>query len=468
MATVKAFIRTSTKKKEQSAVVRFRLSDGRTTQLYYKSDITVNPDYWDDKKECIKAKILFNRIERINFARSVADIKDLMLELYEGVENKTTITSNEFEILIDQSLHPEKYDIKEKEEVVEEKDFFDHYQSFMKVKEYFGTEKKNYATLMRLLKRFELYVSVKVRKNYKLGFDSLDVEIVRELEYFIRNEYLYIDKPVYKIIYEELPEKRKPQLRGSNTVVKIMNRFRTFIKWAIVEKLLVNDPFIGYEMKSPRYGTPYYITIQERTIIATTDLHKAWEALPEEKKATIHKSFIPQLEIQRDIFVFHCMVGCRVGDLLQFTPNNIINGHLSYIARKTRKERVESIEVPLNQTAMSIVAKYWDSQKFTDRLLPFISPQKYNDCIKMIFLLCGITRNVTIWNSTTGREEQHPLNELASSHLARRTFIGNLYKKVQDPNIIGKLSGHVEGSRAFARYRTIDDDMKKSLVNMLE
>jgi len=26
----------------------------------------------------------------------------------------------------------------------------------------------------------------------------------------------------------------------------------------------------------------------------------------------------------------------------------------------------------------------------------------------------------------------------------------------------------VEGSRAFARYRTIDDDMKKSLVSMLE
>lgn len=129
---------------------------------------------------------------------------------------------------------------------------------------------------------------------------------------------------------------------------------------------------------------------------------------------------------------------------------------------------MDSIEVPLNQTAMNILVKYWDGHRTTGKLLPFISPQKYNDCIKMIFLLCGITRKVTIWNSTTGREEQHPLNELASSHLARRTFIGNLYKKVQDPNMIGKLSGHVENSRAFARYRTIDDDLKKSLVNMLE
>lgn len=466
MATVKAFIRTSSKKKESSATVRFRLSDGKTAQLYYKSDITVNPDCWDAKKECIKTKILFNRIERINIARSIVEVKDLMLNLYERIPNKKKITSEEFEILIDQSLHPEKYNLVEEE--IEEKDFFDQYTTFMQVKEYFGTEKKNYSTLMRLLRRFELYISVKKRKKYELQFDSLDVEIVRELEYFIRNEYLYIDKPVYKIIYEELPEKRMPKLRGRNTVLKIMNRFRTFVKWAIAEKLLTNDPFIGYEMKSPRYGTPYYISIEERTLLATTNLSEAWDNLPEDKRKTIKKSLLPQLEIQRDIFIFHCMVGCRVGDLVNFTPSNIINGHLSYIARKTRKERVESIEVPLNQTAMGIVAKYWESQKNTNKLLPFISPQKYNDCIKMIFLLCGLTRNVTIWNSTIGREEQHPLNEIASSHLARRTFIGNLYKKVQDPNMIGKLSGHVEGSRAFARYRTIDDDMKKSLVSMLE
>ena len=155
-------------------------------------------------------------------------------------------------------------------------------------------------------------------------------------------------------------------------------------------------------------------------------------------------------------------------DLVQFTPDNVINGHISYIARKTRKERVDSIEVPLNNTATNILKKYWDGRRYKGKLLPFLSPQKYNDCIKMIFLLCGLTRKVTIWNSTTGREEQHPLNELASSHLARRTFIGNLYKKVQDPNMIGKLSGHVEGSKAFARYRTIDDEMMKSMVDMLE
>lgn len=52
--------------------------------------------------------------------------------------------------------------------------------------------------------------------------------------------------------------------------------------------------------------------------------------------------------------------------------------------------------------------------------------------------------------------------------MARRTFIGNLYKKVKDPSLVGSLSGHKEGSKAFARYRDIDDDIKKELVGMLE
>jgi hypothetical protein len=30
------------------------------------------------------------------------------------------------------------------------------------------------------------------------------------------------------------------------------------------------------------------------------------------------------------------------------------------------------------------------------------------------------------------------------------------------------LSGHKEGSKAFERYRNIDDDMKKDLISLLD
>ena len=464
MSTVHAFIRTASKSRDSKVFIRFRLSDGRKTQLFHKSEFLVSPDAWDDKKECIKAKILYSPSERAKLDLAVSTRKGLIIDLYENAENKESLTSAEFEKLIDMRLHPGKYE----EEGKEQKDFYSWFRKFLDVKNYSPTDVKNYETMIRMLRRFEMFQKVKVGGEYVLEFKTMNVDTIRDLERYVREEYKYVSKKTYKFIFDAIPEKRMPNIRGANTIAKIMKRFRTFIKWCLKEGLLESDPFMGYEQKNPVYGTPYYITIEERTKIADTDLHEAWEKLDKEQQEAISKSSLPHLAIQRDIFVFHCMIGCRVGDLVTLTPENVINDHISYIAKKTSKERIDAIEVPLNSTAKAILEKYWDGQRMTGPLLPFTSPQKYNDCIKEIFLLCGITRSVTIWNSTTGKEEQRPLNEIASSHLARRTFIGNLYKKVQDPNMIGKLSGHVEGSKAFARYRTIDDELKQNMVKMLE
>ena len=51
--------------------------------------------------------------------------------------------------------------------------------------------------------------------------------------------------------------------------------------------------------------------------------------------------------------------------------------------------------------------------------------------------------------------------------MARRTFVGAAYKVVKDPNIIGKMSGHVEGCKAFNRYRNIDDDDLRNITDMM-
>ena len=166
-------------------------------------------------------------------------------------------------------------------------------------------------------------------------------------------------------------------------------------------------------------------------------------------------------------FIFHCFVGCRVGDLLRLKPGNIIDGILVYTPHKTKDtEEAVQARVPLHPKAKSLIEKYRGMDE-KGRLFPFISAQKYNDAIKVIFKLAGITRKVEIRNSKTGEIELIPINEKASSHLARRTFIGNAYFKVTDPNIIGKMSGHVEGSKAFKRYRNIEDETLKDVIDRI-
>ena len=75
---------------------------------------------------------------------------------------------------------------------------------------------------------------------------------------------------------------------------------------------------------------------------------------------------------------------------------------------------------------------------------------------------------VVVYNPTTSEQEIRPLNEVASSHLARRCFVGNLYKQVKDPNLVGALSGHKEGSKAFNRYRMIDEETNRQTMSYFE
>jgi integrase len=146
----------------------------------------------------------------------------------------------------------------------------------------------------------------------------------------------------------------------------------------------------------------------------------------------------------------------------------IHNGVLVYTPHKTKDETSEAIQarVPLHQKALSLIEKYRGVDP-EGRLFPFITAQRYNGAIKVIFKMSGIVRKVEIRNPKTGENEFVPINEVASSHLARRTFIGNAYFKVTDPNLIGKMSGHVEGSRAFARYRKIEDETLKEVIDLI-
>lgn len=439
MASVRAFIRTSAKNAEV-VNVRFRLSDGRNIQLFHKSEIEVEPEAFDSKNQIIKAKIVYPKDKRTKFDNDVSDRKKLIREIYNSAPD---ITSEELDLRIDQLLHPEKY-IQEQEN--KRKTFFDVYDLF--VSNYRGTErmKQHYRSVKRILQRYELYKQ-KTVPSFEFTFESIETELLKDLETFIHDEHSLFEK--HPDIYLAVPDSRPPKQRGRNRINKILRYMRTVILWAIEEKETSIVTIPKFNISQDVYGTPYYISIEERNTLYNFDLSKQ-----------------PQLAVQRDIFVFHCLIGCRVGDLLKLKKSSVIGNAVEYIPRKTKEGRPVTVRVPLNTIAKEIIDRY--ANNIGDSLFPFIAEQNYNYAIKDMFAAAGLKRMVTVINPTTGEEDKRPLNEIASSHLARRTFIGNLYKKVKDPNLVGALSGHKEGSKAFARYRDIDDEMKNDLIKLLE
>lgn len=448
--------------------ISLRIYVSRDVRIRIGTGIWVDRKRWGKKNDINIPLIQGEERELLLEKRSkLKALTDYLENIINTSEDKSTIDRPFIEKQIKKFHKPTRKSVASTEE-----SFFDVMGKYLSTHKLSVARQKNFKVIMRSLRRFELFKKKEGHRGFKLSFSSLSLEILQQLEDFLGNEKeAFLKHPE---IYEEIPystkvavktPKRKrppvldedgneipkgmPKARGLNTVADMMIRFRSFIIWANDNDYTTNNPFKHFTIGEIVYGTPIYISNDERNKLLEADLSDNTE-----------------LETQRDIFVFQCLIGCRVSDLYKMTYKSIIDDAIEYIPRKTKEDRAITVRVPLNNTAKKLIAKYKDYERGT--LFPYNTEQDYNRKIKEAFKRAGLDRMVTVLDQQTRQEIQKPLYEVASSHMARRSFIGNIYKKVKDPNLVGALSGHKEGSKAFARYRTIDDDIKKELIDMLE
>lgn len=101
-------------------------------------------------------------------------------------------------------------------------------------------------------------------------------------------------------------------------------------------------------------------------------------------------------------------IGCRrVSDLYKMTYRSIINDVVEYIPRKTKEDRPITVRVPLNDTALKLIAKY---QKYShDSFISVQHEQNYNRKIKEVQPNAGLDRIVTVLDQQTRQEAKTPL-----------------------------------------------------------
>lgn len=389
-------------------------------------------------------------------------------------EEKETIDAKWLEKVVYKFHHPDKRVSSISRRGKRQKSIYDLSEEYLEIKRFSYDHTKAFRVLVRDLARYEAFKNKVLREKFAWNIDKITRKDIEDFENYLRNEKTLSEKypKQFESILEQYPVEinvvhtfTKLQNRGENTIVKLKKKFKAFMQWLYETERTSNRPFDGIKIGTEKYGVPFYLTKEERNLLADADIPALWEGLDDEDKKLCSKFPLKTLEVQRDIFVFQCLVGCRVGDLCTLTSKNITDGILEYVPSKTSDEDAPvKPRIPLNPCALKLVDKYNGVDK-DGRLFPFISPQKYNDAIKAILMICGITRIVPVRNSTTGETEMKRICDVASSHMARRTFVGAAYKAVRDPNIVGKMSGHVEGSRAFNRYRQIDDDILKQTIS---
>ena len=416
--------------------VYVRLRDGCSVDQTMKTDILVRPGCWDKAHECVRAKSDCPPEERSTIDSAVSNLRAYIATSY--VADKIAGRVGVY------WLRDCVYGYFKKSK---DNSFLDLFEEFLAERNLSAQRVKQYRSLANIIRRYEIYVSETKGSPYAFEVWKIEPKDLNDLWRFLTDEHnLCKQIPKLRATYTG---GKPPRPRGQNTINDIFKKLRAFFNWALNEGHIKQTPFESHRFTQELYGTPVSLTTEEVRTIAQYDFGRR-----------------KNLARQRDVFVFQCNIGCRVSDLLSLKKSDITEGKVSFIPSKTIKENPRTVVVPLNNIAMDIVKRYASLPQ--DELLPFISVQKYNINIKKVLHECGVTRTVSVLDPLTRQEKRVQICDVASSHLARRTFVNNIYRQVKDPALVSALTGHVEGSRAFSRYRDISEDVKRELVEMLE
>jgi len=245
---------------------------------------------------------------------------------------------------------------------------------------------------------------------------------------------------------------KKDEGLSENTAVCLLKRLRAFFNHAKKKKYISSNPFseidFAEEIGREAYDEPVCMSREELAQLYNTKFE--------------NKEF----ELTKDMFCLQAAFGCRVGDFLRLTVNNLQNNQVVYYPQKTTggNDVLKKIIVPVSERAKEIINKYKKDRRRDELLMPFLNSSDYNENIKAVFRIAGLDRVIVQYDRDEKKEKFFKLYELASSHLARKTFIDILCQAGEPLHVVASMSGHSEKSKAFDRYRRRPEQLQKTAV----
>ncbi len=396
MASVKFLIKG--KKNPSTIYIRFR--DGRTIDLSATTSKTINPKFWG--LNGIKPKAEF--ADKLNLEKDLRKLEDL---IHTG--RNETITSVEVinkawleRVIMEWQGKGEGFDLTALIPII--KGYVERLSNRVrngKTGVALGTI-KNHQTTIKRLEKFEAF------KKHSFKLIEVDLNFHEDYLKFGRNTLGLAPKSLNKDI----------------TIIKSVCRD------AKERGMVINEQSLSRSFSAPN----------DKTIFTT--LNKSELLLIEGFKGSEY------LENARDWLIIGCWTGCRSGDLMKLTKDNLKkhtsgNIYIQYTQSKTAK----TVNVPVHAQAKRIL----------DRLGGFprpISNQNFNKYIKEVCKVVGLTyeiegskQNNFTHLKETGRFEKW---ELIKSHTCRRSFATNHYNELPNKSIMA-VTGHAT-EKQFLEY----------------
>lgn len=432
MERITLYLRT---KKSKNIKLRFRLTDGRTIQLYHKSEIKadlVDLAKFTEDGNLKPRTAIYNHELLKEIQLEIAAMKTAYRKFKEKGQEQQ-IDSETFENEVRKSLNPELYAPKSSDTLLEkfreiaEKKFNDNV---------IGTSRYKHSIVIgNILERF-----LTITRKKTMTVQDATPDFIMGFRQFITNEYKYVK--TYEGLYENMADRNIPkEPRSHNTVVTALNHLQAFFTELEDTEVIIKSPFrkLGKERKrialTEHYDEPIYL-------------------LKEEFQAIMAQKVPEYLQETKDAFLLQCAFGCRISDFKRLTMANVDvdqNGipFIHYLPQKTIRTSTEDVITPIMHYALQIIKKY----QFNFHILRYVSGKSgYNFKIKELLQLTGINRKCSIYDEKNQQNIRVPLYELGSSKLCRKTHV-DMMAKAQINEYAAGL--HKEGSDAVKRYTSL-------------
>lgn len=267
---------------------------------------------------------------------------------------------------------------------------------------------------------------------------------IQEKEFYTFEE---IDTDFYNAYIDYLESKEFT----ANTVGKLIKTLKAVLRQAETDKINKNPAFHDFIAFSESVDN-VYLSETELEMIRTTNLQispikimKLIAAQDVDFKMLDDDWLVygNTLERVRDWFFLLAWTASRFSDLEKITQQEVNSGFITFRQQKTN----EKVIIPIHPVIREIFVRN------NYKMPPPISIQKFNNYIKVICLLAGLT-NIESRTRTEGgvlRTKTFPKWMLISSHTGRRSFCTNMYLRGFPMLTIMAISGHTT-EKSFLEY----------------
>ncbi|NGM63565.1 tyrosine-type recombinase/integrase [Sphingobacterium sp. SGG-5] len=426
--TVNYILRKDTKSKDDLYALQLRYSLHGNTPVSYMIGKSILQENWDnDEKEAIyiSKPIAKKLAPDVNFnlflsAHGVAEINAMLSDIelkIKGIEDRFRMDG------VDYSGSDVIYELKnmmsgksrqkiDKGKKISVVDFIEGNENENKGKLTESTI-KHYTTIRNMLSDYDT-LKKKVHYTHDAGFD-----------YFNGVALFMVSKGLVNA-----------------TIKKRLAQLRVFLDRARKKGYRTDESFRDFSWSE-----------KETDVVALT--------MGELKKIEAVELKTERLSKVRDVFVFMCYTGLRFSDVLNLKRHNIRGDFIRLTAQKTK----DLNGIPLSNKAREIADKYIVSDN--DLVFPIPSHQKFNEYIKEVAELAGLTETVEKVRFSGAKRivKTFPRKDQVTAHTARRTFVTLSLELGMKAEEIMPITGH-RSYKSFKRYVKITEKRaKEALLN---